>query len=74
VVPDIPVAGMALILGIDRFMSECRALTNFIGNGVAAGGGVALGKELDVDKMKAELANPGSTITDPEPMEVVPSH
>jgi aerobic C4-dicarboxylate transport protein len=36
VVPDIPVAGMALILGIDRFMSECRALTNFVGNGVAA--------------------------------------
>ena len=35
VVPDIPVAGMALILGIDRFMSEVRALTNFVGNGVA---------------------------------------
>ncbi len=35
VVPDIPIAGMALILGIDRFMSECRALTNFIGNAVA---------------------------------------
>ena len=36
VVPSVPVAGMALILGIDRFMSECRALTNFIGNAVAA--------------------------------------
>jgi aerobic C4-dicarboxylate transport protein len=35
VVPDVPIAGMALILGIDRFMSECRALTNFIGNAVA---------------------------------------
>lgn len=35
VVPTVPVAGMALILGIDRFMSECRALTNFIGNAVA---------------------------------------
>ncbi|SDB87555.1 dicarboxylate/amino acid:cation symporter [Acinetobacter boissieri] len=35
VVPDVPVAGMALILGIDRFMSECRALTNFIGNACA---------------------------------------
>ncbi|AGA64362.1 putative C4-dicarboxylate transport protein [Liberibacter crescens BT-1] len=33
--PTIPVAGMALILGIDRFMSECRSLTNFIGNAVA---------------------------------------
>jgi aerobic C4-dicarboxylate transport protein len=35
IVPSIPIAGMALILGIDRFMSECRALTNFIGNAVA---------------------------------------
>lgn len=35
VVPSVPVAGMALILGIDRFMSECRAVTNFIGNAVA---------------------------------------
>jgi aerobic C4-dicarboxylate transport protein len=35
VLPSIPVAGMALILGIDRFMSECRSLTNFIGNAVA---------------------------------------
>jgi aerobic C4-dicarboxylate transport protein len=35
VVPGVPVAGMALILGIDRFMSECRALTNFTGNAVA---------------------------------------
>jgi aerobic C4-dicarboxylate transport protein len=31
----VPVAGMALILGVDRFMSECRSLTNFIGNAVA---------------------------------------
>jgi len=35
VVPDVPVAGLALIVGVDRFMSEARALTNFIGNGVA---------------------------------------
>ncbi|WP_409515996.1 dicarboxylate/amino acid:cation symporter [Aquidulcibacter sp.] len=35
VVPSVPVAGMALILGIDRFMSECRALTNLMGNAVA---------------------------------------
>jgi aerobic C4-dicarboxylate transport protein len=35
VVPTVPVAGMALILGIDRFMSECRALTNLVGNAVA---------------------------------------
>ena len=36
VVPSIPVAGLALILGVDRFMSEARSLTNFVGNGVAA--------------------------------------
>jgi aerobic C4-dicarboxylate transport protein len=35
IVPSLPVAGMALILGVDRFMSECRSLTNFIGNAVA---------------------------------------
>ena len=35
IVPSIPVAGMALILGVDRFMSQCRSLTNFIGNAVA---------------------------------------
>jgi aerobic C4-dicarboxylate transport protein len=35
IVPSIPIAGMALILGVDRFMSECRAITNFIGNAVA---------------------------------------
>jgi aerobic C4-dicarboxylate transport protein len=51
VVPTIPVAGMALILGIDRFMSEARALTNFIGNGVAT---VVVSKwenELDAKRM-----------------------
>jgi aerobic C4-dicarboxylate transport protein len=37
-VGHVPVAGLALILGIDRFMSEARALTNLIGNGVATGG------------------------------------
>jgi aerobic C4-dicarboxylate transport protein len=35
IVPDVPVAGLALILGVDRFMSEARAITNIIGNGVA---------------------------------------
>lgn len=36
VVPAVPAAGMALLLGVDRFMSECRSITNFIGNAVAA--------------------------------------
>jgi len=35
-VPSIPVESLTLLVGIDRFMSECRAITNFIGNGVAA--------------------------------------
>jgi aerobic C4-dicarboxylate transport protein len=56
VVPTIPVAGMALILGIDRFMSECRALTNFIGNGVASVVVSKWEKELDKDRMNAVLS------------------
>ncbi len=55
VVPTIPVAGMALILGIDRFMSECRALTNFVGNGVATVVVSKWEKELDVERMDAVL-------------------
>lgn len=55
VVPDIPVAGMALILGIDRFMSEARALTNFIGNGVATLVVSRWEKELDMPTLQAEL-------------------
>ena len=56
VVPSVPVAGMALILGIDRFMSECRALTNFIGNAVAT---VVVAKwegALDTDRLAAAMA------------------
>jgi aerobic C4-dicarboxylate transport protein len=56
VVPTIPIEGMALILGIDRFMSECRALTNFIGNGVATVVVSHWEKELDRDQLRARLA------------------
>lgn len=55
VVPSIPVAGLALILGIDRFMSEARALTNFIGNGVAAVVVSNWEKELDRAVLKEQL-------------------
>jgi aerobic C4-dicarboxylate transport protein len=55
VVPDIPVAGLALILGIDRFMSEARALTNFIGNGVATIVVSHWENELDRSKLNALL-------------------
>jgi aerobic C4-dicarboxylate transport protein len=52
VVPTIPVAGMALILGIDRFMSEARALVNMIGNGVATVVMARWEGELDREKLK----------------------
>jgi aerobic C4-dicarboxylate transport protein len=55
VVPTIPLSGMVLILGIDRFMSECRALTNIVGNGVAAVVVSAWEKELDRTKLAAVL-------------------
>ena len=56
VVPSIPVAGLTLILGVDRFMSESRSLTNFIGNGVAAIVVSRWEKELDMDALRRELA------------------
>ncbi len=52
VVPEIPVAGLALILGVDRFMSEMRALTNFVGNGVAAIVVSKWEKDLDHEKLR----------------------
>ena len=55
VVPSVPVAGMALILGVDRFMSECRALTNFIGNAVATIVVAKWDKALDRDALHAAL-------------------
>ncbi|WP_295855934.1 dicarboxylate/amino acid:cation symporter [uncultured Xylophilus sp.] len=54
-VGHVPVAGLALILGIDRFMSEARALTNLIGNGVATLVVARWTKDLDIDRMQAGL-------------------
>ncbi|BBR52772.1 MULTISPECIES: dicarboxylate/amino acid:cation symporter [Pseudomonas] len=68
-VGHLPVAGLALILGIDRFMSEARALTNLIGNAVAT---VVVAKwvnELDTDTLQAELASGGSPLVDPRPVD-----
>ena len=56
IVPSVPVAGMALILGVDRFMSECRSLTNFIGNAVAT---VVVSRwegKLDAEQLHAALS------------------
>jgi aerobic C4-dicarboxylate transport protein len=58
IVPDIPIQSIAIILGIDKFMSECRALTNLIGNGVAC---VVISRsegELDADKLHQVMAHP----------------
>jgi aerobic C4-dicarboxylate transport protein len=55
VFPSIPIAGMAIILGVDRFLSECRALTNFVGNAVAT---VVVSRwegALDQEKLRAAL-------------------
>jgi len=54
-VPTIPVAGLALILGVDRFMSEARALTNLVGNGVATMVVSRWEGELDKDRMSRVL-------------------
>ena len=67
VVPAVPVAGMAIILGIDRFMSECRALTNTIGNAVAT---IVIARwegALDPAQLSAALARtPALPTTEPE--------
>jgi aerobic C4-dicarboxylate transport protein len=56
VIPTIPVAGMALILGIDRFMSMCRAAVNMIGNGVATVVVARWEREIDIAAVRKELA------------------
>lgn len=57
VVPSIPVAGMALILGVDKFMSECRSLTNIVGNAVAT---IVIARwegQLDREQLRKALAS-----------------
>jgi aerobic C4-dicarboxylate transport protein len=70
VIPDLPIAALGLLLGVDRFMSQCRALTNFIGNGI---GTLVIARwegDLDCDKLKAELdRGPGG---DPEALLEMP--
>jgi len=69
IVPDIPIQSLAILLGIDKFMSECRALTNLVGNGVAT---VVISRwegELDADKLHATMAHP---ISEGEELEAQP--
>ncbi|WP_292095470.1 dicarboxylate/amino acid:cation symporter [Brevundimonas sp.] len=65
VVPSVPVAGIALILGVDRFMSECRALTNFIGNAVATIVVARWEKGLDRDALNAALSGAPAPLAAP---------
>jgi aerobic C4-dicarboxylate transport protein len=70
IVPDIPIQSLAILLGVDKFMSECRALTNLVGNGVAT---VVISRwegELDADKLHETMAHP---ITVGEELESVPA-
>ena len=71
VVPEVPVAGMALILGVDRFMSECRSLTNFIGNAVAT---VVVSRwENALDPVRLEAALNGRLSPVPAVAEAAPA-
>jgi aerobic C4-dicarboxylate transport protein len=56
VIPDIPIQALAVLVGIDKFMSECRALTNLVGNGVACVAVSAWEGELDRERLRTELA------------------
>lgn len=67
VVPDIPIVALALLVGVDRFMSECRALTNLVGNGVAAVVIAGWEKDLDRETLRAELDRGPTSLTAPEP-------
>jgi aerobic C4-dicarboxylate transport protein len=58
VVPTVPIQSLALIVGIDRFMSECRALTNFVGNGVATVVISRWEKEISKEQLRANLRHP----------------
>jgi aerobic C4-dicarboxylate transport protein len=63
-VGNVPVAGLALILGIDRFMSEARALTNLVGNAVATLVVARWTKDLDLEQLRTRLANPSDVEVD----------
>ncbi len=56
VIPDLPIAALALLVGVDRFMSECRALTNLVGNGVATLVIARWEGDLDRETLRAQLA------------------
>ena len=70
IMPSVPVAGMALILGVDRFMSECRSITNFIGNAVATVVVTRWEDALDKEQFDAALAGQLPSIDRIDPAEI----
>jgi aerobic C4-dicarboxylate transport protein len=58
IIPDIPIQALAILVGIDKFMSECRALTNLVGNGVATVVISLWEGELDAKKLHEVMAHP----------------
>jgi aerobic C4-dicarboxylate transport protein len=75
IIPDIPIQALAILVGIDKFMSECRALTNLIGNGVAT---IVVSRwegELDTQQLHEAMRHPvelGEAL-EREPLDVVPA-
>jgi aerobic C4-dicarboxylate transport protein len=64
VVPEVPVQTLALLLGIDKFMSECRAVTNVVGNGVATLVVSRWEGELDARRMREIMAHPNAPLAE----------
>ncbi|WP_375271219.1 dicarboxylate/amino acid:cation symporter [Sphingomonas sp.] len=73
IVPTVPVAGMALILGVDRFMSECRSLTNFIGNAVATVIVSRWERQLDHEQLDRALSGRADVRVGQLPADAIPA-
>jgi aerobic C4-dicarboxylate transport protein len=74
-VPDVPIQALAILVGIDKFMSECRALTNVVGNGVATIVVSRWEKELEGEKMtklRRIMANQAAAVSETKPEEPKP--
>jgi len=75
IIPDIPIQALAILVGIDKFMSECRALTNLIGNGVATVVISRWERELDTQQLREAMRHPvelGEAL-EREPLDTVPA-
>ena len=75
IIPDIPIQALAILVGIDKFMSECRALTNLIGNGVATVVISRWERELNTQQLREAMRHPvelGEAL-EREPLDTVPA-